>query len=44
MACLPKEKKTAGVTGNVDKAIFAFKQFLRESNSELRMFSVSRSS
>ena len=32
------------MTENVGKAIIAFKQFPRESNSELRMFRVSRSS
>ena len=30
-----REEKTAGMTENVDKTIFAFKQFFRESNSEL---------
>ena len=34
LTCLSREK-TTGMTENVDKAIFAFKQLFRESNSEL---------
>ena len=34
LTCLAREK-TTGMTENVDKAIFAFKQFFKQSNPEL---------